>query len=150
MRPIVTVLLLALAALALPISVAAAEPPPWPEVPRDRAALDRFARARYGEARELLTGPTPPQAAPVAEHDCATLYQARLDLMRTQLDHRPDFWNDPRNQAAAVIGAVWSPGFYYLPYRALSSFTRQAGARQATADLDALRARAAALRCFEH
>lgn len=125
------------------------EPPPWPVVPRNQADLDRFARARFDDARELLTGPLRPQVAALVDLDCVSLYQRRVALTTAQLDYRAPFWDDPRNQAGVFVGAIWTPAFYYLPYRAITEFREHAQAPRRQVELDQLRAASAALRCFE-
>jgi len=127
----------------------AGEPPPWPAIPRDQADLERFARARFDDARQLLSGPVRPQVAAPAEFDCVTLYQRRVALTTAQLDYRTPFWDDPRNQAGVFVGAIWTPAFYYLPYRAIAEFRERAQAPHLQVEIDQLRATSAALRCFE-
>ena len=127
----------------------AAEPPPWPRLPQDRVELDRFARARFAEVQQLLSGPSQPRAQASPALDCRALYQQRMALMRQQLDYRPSLWDDPRGQAGVLIAAIWSPALYYLPYRAVSNFQHAAHAPQITAEIDQLRAVSAGLRCFE-
>lgn len=118
----------------------------------DRAKVERFARARAGDARDLLLGPAPrPPADTPRDLDCNELYQRRVTLMQQQAYTSPGpFWDDPRNQAGAVIGTVWTPAFAYLPIRAISSFYAAEHAPQRLAELDALRYQAASQRCFEH
>lgn len=136
--------------IAASATVGATEPSPWPHVPQDRVELDRFARARLDDVRGLVEPPPAPvAAAPDPTLDCAALYAQRVALSRQQLTHRASFWEDPRSQAGAVIGAVWAPAFYYLPYRAYSDFRAASRAPQVQADIDALRAAAAGQRCFE-
>lgn len=128
----------------------AAEPPPWPELPGDAAALDRFGRARFDDARQLVNGARPPAVPAISpELDCRALYQQRVALSRDQLNYRPSFWEDPRSQTGVFLGAVWTPAFYYLPYRAFTDYRANAKAPQVQADIDALRAASAQLRCFE-
>jgi len=126
----------------------AAEPPPWPRV--ERADIDRFARTRAADAQELLLGPRPPRAAPPQALDCDQLYARRVALVQGQLDYSArGFADDPRHQAGAIIGAIWTPAFYYLPFRALQTFTTRERARDAALELDQLRAQAAQQRCYE-
>jgi hypothetical protein len=126
----------------------AAEPPPWPQV--ERADVDRFARARAADAQELLLGPRPPRAPAAQTRSCDELYARRVALVQGQLDYSPrGFFDEPRNQAGALIGAMWTPAFYYLPFRALQTFTTEERARDAALELDQLRAQAAQQRCYE-
>jgi hypothetical protein len=114
-----------------------------------RADVERFALARGADARELLLGPTQPEAAIPGGMDCADLYLQRMALTRAGLDHRPTFWEDRRHPAAIFVGAIWTPGFYYLPFRAVTDLVEDSRAPQREADLEALRARSALLRCYE-
>jgi hypothetical protein len=43
---------------------------------------------------------------------------------------------------------VWTPAFYYLPYRAVTAVTAETRDAQRAAELDALRAASAQARCF--
>ncbi len=139
-----------LAGVLLTGVVGATEPPPWPAIPRDRVALDRLARARFDDARQLINGPLAPTIQPLAPGlDCRALYQQRVALSRQQLNYRPSFWEDPRSQTGVFIGAVWAPAFYYLPYQAFTEYRASARAPQVQADIDALRAASAQQRCFE-
>lgn len=113
-----------------------------------RPAAD-FARARAADGYEILLGPSPPQAPEVATADCATLYARRLELTRAGLDHRPTFWRDPRHAGAVFVGAIWTPAFYYLPYRAVAELATRGADAARQAELDALRHSAARQRCFE-
>ena len=116
----------------------------------DRAAVERFMRDRGADARTLLFGAPRPQASAPTDLDCSALYDRRVTLMRGQVDYdNTGFWDDPRNQAGVFVGAVWTPAFYYLPFRALAQFTAATHVSQVQADLDALRTQAAAQRCFE-
>jgi len=113
-----------------------------------RPAVD-FARARAADGYEILLGPSPPQAPSVAAADCAALYARRLELTRAGLDYRPTFWRDPRHAGAVFVGAIWTPAFYYLPYRAVAELATRGDAAARLAELDALRHAAATQRCFE-
>jgi len=116
--------------------------------PQLRPAVD-FARARAADGYEILLGPSRPQAPEVAAADCATLYARRLELTRAGLDHRATFWRDPRHAGAVFVGAIWTPAFYYLPYRAVAEVAAHGDAAARLAELDALRHAAARQRCFE-
>ncbi|MEQ8659976.1 MAG: hypothetical protein RLW62_04105 [Gammaproteobacteria bacterium] len=129
-------LLLALAGAALPAATSA-------------NAVSTFARERAHDVHALLLGPVAPQPPAVGEGDCATLYARRLALLREDLDHRPSFWRDPRHAAAVFTGAVWTPAFYYLPYRAVSAVAAEGRDARRAAELDALRMASAEARCFE-
>ena len=110
----------------------------------------QFARARGEDARMLLLGTPQPQAAAPGDLDCEQLYHRRVVLMQARLDPGPtDYFSDPRVAAGTFVGALWTPGFYYLPFRALQDFREQAHRPQQEAELDALRAASAAQRCFE-
>lgn len=108
-----------------------------------------FGRARFDDARTLLMGPARPDPAPVTSSDCAELYYRRVALAQRKLDYGDTFWDDPRNRGAVFVGAVWTPAFYFLAWSALDEYTTAAPRPQLGADLDALRAASARLRCFE-
>ena len=109
----------------------------------------QFTRARLDDSYELLLGPSNPAAITITERDCRKLYQQRVTLMRSRLDHRKPFWGEPRHVGAVFVGALWTPAFYYLPYRALTEVAADARAATVVSELDALRAASASARCFE-
>ena len=103
------------------------------------------------DARELTLGTPAPQSIAPTDIDCTELYHRRIALMRRQVDYGPtDYFSDPRVGASLFIGAVWTPGFYYLPFHALQRFQKEQHRPQQQADIDALRTASAAQRCFEH
>lgn len=113
--------------------------------------VKQFAQARVRDARNLSLGQPAPQIVMPTNLDCTTLYNRRVALMRGQVDAGPtDYFDDPRSGAATFLGAVWTPAFYYLPFRTLQRFQDQQRRPQVQADIDALRAASAAQRCFEH
>jgi hypothetical protein len=118
-----------------------------PRVTSEQAA--QFTRARLDDGYALLLGPSNPTATTITERDCRKLYQQRVTLMRSRLDHRKPFWDEPRHVGAVFVGALWTPAFYYLPYRALTEVTAEARAATVVSELDALRAASASARCFE-
>lgn len=112
--------------------------------------LRRFGRDRVRDIRRLLFGPGQLQAVTVPSLDCRELYARRVALMQADVDHGRRFTDEPRHAAAVFVGAVWTPAFYYLPYRAVSEFSRAGQRTQAAAELAALRRASAAARCFEY
>ena len=113
--------------------------------------VKQFVQARARDARDLTLGQAAPQIVMPTDLDCTTLYNRRVALMRGQVDSAPtDYFDDPRSGAATFLGAVWTPAFYYLPFRTLQRFQDQQRRPQVQADIDALRAASAAQRCFEH
>jgi len=136
--------LLPVALLASAIT-ATAEPLP----PGDQAPAAAFAAARVEDTRTLLFGPTAPAAGVLPEGlSCAELYERRLALMRTQLDYRPPYSDDPRNKAAFAIGTMWTPGFYFLPFSAVQDYLDSDRKVQAESELDQLRHAAALQQCY--
>ncbi len=125
---------------------------PVPERPAiQMAPVKQFVQARATDARDLTLGPPPPQLVMPTDLDCATLYNRRVALMRGQVDHEPtDYFSDPRIGASTVLGAVWTPAFYYLPFRTLQRFQAEQRRPHQQAAIDELRAASAAQRCFEH
>ena len=111
--------------------------------------MKQFATRRADDVYQLLLGPTVPVQPVPTELSCAELYRQRIQLMRGQLDYVPTFYDDPRTRGAAFIGAVWTPGFYYLAYRAVANATRHTHSDAVGARIDALRQASAQLRCFE-
>lgn len=115
----------------------------------DRAQVEQFARARAADTYELLMGPSTrqPQLEPV--NDCRALYQQRMALQRNLHNGKASFYDEPRHAGAVFIGTVWTPAFYYLPFRAVAALASAGQAEQRLADLDHLRRAAAQQRCFE-
>jgi len=127
--------------------LSAADEPLLPTLSAEQART--FARARLADAHALLLGPSQPVPPPVTNYDCEALYTRRLELMRAGLDYRLPYWDDPRHVAAVFVGAIWTPAFYYLPYRAVAETAAGARRNSGSAELDQLRHAAAAERCFE-
>ena len=139
-----------IAGLSLSIAAAYADPPA-PLLPAvNREQVKQFVRDRGNDARELTLGTPAPQSVTPTDLDCTELYNRRIALMRRQVDYGPtDYFSDPRVGASVFIGAVWTPGFYYLPFHALQRFQKDQHRPQQQADIDALRTASAAQRCFE-
>jgi len=127
--------------------LSAADEPLLPTLTAEQARA--FARARLADGHALLLGPSQPAPSPVTNFDCHALYARRLELLRARLDYRLPYWDDPRHVAAIFVGALWTPAFYYLPYRAVAETAAGARRNSGTAELDQLRHAAAAQRCFE-
>lgn len=110
-----------------------------------------FALDKAREVRDLAVGPLHPgePARPDPLPDCAAIYARRLTLLRQQLDYKPALTSDPQYGAAAFVGTMWTPAFYYLPYRAVSSLQDQWKDARPQAELDMLRHLSAQQRCFE-
>ena len=125
---------------------------PVPSLPAlQLAPVKQFIQAHASEARDLTLGPPAPQLLMPTDLDCATLYNRRVALLRGQLDQAPtDYFSDPRIGASTVLGALWTPAFYYLPFRTLQRFQAEQRRPQQQAAIDELRAASAAQRCFEH
>jgi hypothetical protein len=123
-----------------------------PELPAvELAPVKQFVQARAADARDLTLGPPAPQPVMPTDLDCTTLYNRRVALMRGQVDHQAtDYFSDPRIGASTVLGAVWTPAFYYLPFRTLQRFQAEQRRPQQQTAIDELRAASAAQRCFEH
>jgi hypothetical protein len=137
-------LLLPLALMASASSVTADSPPM-----DARSPAAEFAAARVEDSRSLLFGPAIPEAgAPPTGLSCAELYERRLALMRTQLDSRPAYSDDPRNKAAFAIGTMWTPGFYFLPFSAVQDYLDSDRKTNAEHELDQLRHAAAKQQCY--
>ncbi len=108
-----------------------------------------FAAARVEDTRSLLFGHATPGPTPLpAGLTCAELYERRLALMRTQLDYRPPYSDDPRNKAAFAIGTMWTPGFYFLPFSAVQDYLDSDRKTNAENELDQLRHAAAMQQCY--
>jgi len=108
-----------------------------------------FAAARVEDTRSLLFGhAAPAPVAPPAGLSCAELYERRLALMRTQLDYRPPYSDDPRNKAAFLVGTMWTPGFYFLPFSAVQDYLDADRKTDAEHELDQLRHAAAMQQCY--
>jgi len=131
--------------LALVAGAAVAQPD-WPTV---QAHAEAFARDRARDGERMLLGPTAPVVTPPApELDCAALYARRVALMQHQLDYRPAWSDDPRNQAAVFIGTIFTPGFYFLPFSGIQDYVDGDRKVRAERELDALRTAAAARQCY--
>lgn len=153
--PLRIVCLLASAALAGACAAAADAGSDGPAAPgmtqaeRVKRQALAFGRERLEDARTLLLGPERPEPAVVTSTDCAALYYQRVALTHERLDYGDTFWDDPRNRAAVFIGATWTPAFYFLAWSALDEYASAAPRPQTQADIDAMRAASARLRCFE-
>ena len=120
--------------------------PDWPVV---QARAEAFARDRAADGQRLLLGPTAPQVTPPpATLTCSELYAQRVALMRTQLDYRPPYTDDPRNRAAVFIGTIFTPGFYFLPFSAIQDYVGADRNVRTEQELDALRYASAAQQCY--
>ncbi|MEX2481843.1 MAG: hypothetical protein WD928_13380 [Gammaproteobacteria bacterium] len=108
-----------------------------------------FTRGRIADGYELLFGPSRPAPLAPSTLDCQALYARRLELMRAGLDYRAQYWDDPRHAAAIFVGTLWTPAFYYLPYRAVAATAAAARRHGVDAELDQLRHAAASRRCFD-
>lgn len=143
--------LLVIGAVSLLAPLAQADDP-VPVLPAlEMVPIKQFVQARASDARNLTLGQPAPQLLMPTNLDCTTLYNRRVALMRGQVDHDPtDYFSDPRIGAGTVLGAVWTPAFYYLPLRSLQRFQAEQRRPQQQAAIDELRAASAAQRCFEH
>jgi len=113
--------------------------------------VKQFVAARAQDARDLALGAPAPQMVMPTDLDCTALYNRRVAMMRGQVDIGPtDYFDDPKIGTGAFLGAIWTPAFYYLPFRTLQRYQNQQRRPQVQADIDALRAASAAQRCFEH
>lgn len=131
--------------LALVTGAAAAQPD-WPSL---QAHAGTFVRERVDDGRHMLLGPTAPVVTPPApELDCSVLYARRIALMQQQLDYRPAWSDDPRNQAAVFIGTIFTPAFYFLPFSGIQDYVDGDRKPRAEREIDALRAAAAARQCY--
>lgn len=131
--------------LALVAGAAVAQPD-WPTV---QAHAEAFARDRARDTERLLLGPQAPRVTPPpADLDCAALYTQRVALMQKQLDYRTAWSDDPRNRAAAFIGTIFTPGFYFLPFSGIQEYVDGDRKVRAERELDALRMAAAARHCY--
>jgi hypothetical protein len=114
------------------------------------AQVNDFVVDRYHDGQRLIEGPTvatPPVIEP--NQSCAALYQRRLVLLQQMHDYKPAYWDDPRNQAAVFLGAIWTPAFYFLGYSAITAQLDKLNEIDPQTELDALRHVSAQLRCFE-
>ncbi len=129
---------------ALVAGTAAAQPD-WSAV---QARAEAFAHERARDGQRLLLGPTAPEVSPPpAGLGCAELYARRVALMREQLDYRPPYTDDPRNQAAVFIGTIFTPGFYFLPFSGIQDYLDGERKLRTERELDTLRAAAASRQC---
>ncbi len=139
-RTVPTALLLA-ASLACPAA---------PTLDGARQLATDFTAARVDDGRALLLGHAPPPAAaPLPDElSCAELYQRRVALMRTQLDYRPPYSDDPRNVAAFAVGTIWNPALAFLPFSAVQDYLDSDRKQDAEAELDRLREASALRQCY--
>lgn len=112
--------------------------------------LREFALDRVEDGQRLVLGPSElPLPAIDPNLNCIELYQRRVKLWHQVHDYKPDYWNDPRNQAAVFIGTLWTPAFYFLGFSAVTAHLDQLNDVGPQAELDALSRASARLRCFE-
>ena len=103
------------------------------------------------QAHQALLGPRAPTLPPAEMLDslsCQQLYEMRVGLTREQLDYVPAYWSDARNVGAAMIGTVFTPGYYYLGYTAVNNFQRDSEKLDRDSQLTALRRASARKDCF--
>lgn len=135
--------ILALLAFAAATIAQAAEP-------SFETRVREFALDRYHDGRLLIEGPHPlPTPAIDASLDCTAIYERRVALRRARDDHNVDYWDDPRNQAAVFLGAIWTPAFYFLGYSALDAHLEDLRLDDPLVEIDALSRLSAQKRCFE-
>ncbi|MDA0824538.1 MAG: hypothetical protein O3C28_19265 [Proteobacteria bacterium] len=109
-----------------------------------------FALARYRDGQRLIEGPREPAPATIpAGLSCIELYERRLELIRQSDDYKPSYWDDPRIQAAAFIGTIWTPAFYFLGYSAITAHLDELHTTDSRPNLNAIRRASATQRCFE-
>lgn len=131
--------------LALVATTSQAQPD-WPAV---QARAEAFARDRAADGRRLVLGPTAPQVTPPpATLTCTELYERRVALMQQQLDYRPAYTDDPRNQAAVFIGTIATPAFYFLPFSGIQDYVDADRKVRTERELDALRYASATRQCY--
>jgi hypothetical protein len=74
--------------------------------------LRNFALDRVKDGQRLITGPSEISLPTIDPHtSCVDLYHRRTALRRRLHDYNPPYWDDPRNQAAIFLGAIWTPVF---------------------------------------
>jgi hypothetical protein len=68
--------------------------------------------------------------------------------MRAQMNYKPPFYDDPRNNVAVVLGTFFEPAYFYLAYTGITGYTEKLSKDEMTAELDALRYASAQRNCF--
>ncbi len=123
------------------------------EQPRQTAQeqLQEFARDRYQDTRDILLGPRlSPNSGAAIGLSCHELYERRVALWRATQDYAPKYFDDPRNKAAVILGSIFTPAYYYLPYSALSSYLKSVRKGRHYAEIETLRDASAQQDCFVH
>lgn len=96
--------------------------------------------------------PDGPPVARVQPEDlaksCEELYYERVVLMQRARPFAPAYYDDPRNQAAAFMGSVFTPFYYLWGYTAFESYYDARRIEAVDRRLDALRQISARKDCF--
>jgi hypothetical protein len=126
-----------------------ATPPQWPTWPQLQAHAERFAYDQIDGGRRLLLGPHAPRpVTPPTHQSCAALYAQRVALMRTQVDYKPSYTDDPRNRGALFIGTIFPPAFYFLAFSGIQAYGDATHGADTREQLTALSYASAAQQCY--
>ena len=105
-----------------------------------------------GAARTIVLPQAVPSTPINVEQDlsCAQIYDEIRYLTPQTYDYSRGYWDDPRNQSAAFIGTMFTPGFYFLGYTAVTDYfaTEKRAGSNINLRLDALRQESARQMCF--
>ncbi|MCC7412599.1 MAG: hypothetical protein IT495_13350 [Gammaproteobacteria bacterium] len=141
---------LAAALAAAPIH--AQEPFAGIEMAQHPLRLTDLKAAARTTAAGLTSIPNGPQVAVVTPDDlarsCEELYYERTVLMQRTNSFAPAYYDDPRNQAAAFLGTVFTPMYYLMGYTAFESYYDSRRVEAVNRRLDALRQVSAQKDCF--
>lgn len=122
-----------------------ADAPAPPSIQDLRGAM----RATFAASTALPHGP--PVATVLPEDlakSCEELYYERVVLMQRARPFAPAYYDDPRNQAAAFMGSVFTPFYYLWGYTAFESYYDAKRIEAVDRRLDVLRQISARKDCF--
>ena len=93
---------------------------------------------------------------PISEHHpvmdlrhCEQLYQRATELEARAQNRESPLYSERNNNVASVVSTVFTPALYFLGYSKIKQFNSRREAMASLNELDTIRNRMAALRCFE-
>ena len=114
-------------------------------VPDQVRILSQRAGARVSE---FVSGPRYLEFPANPNATCADLYAQMRRIMPRTYNYKPDFYDDPRNEALGLLGFVYAPVFYGWALTSLDNYFDGRNIAKNNMRLDALRQAAADQDCW--
>ena len=80
---------------------------------------------------------------------CEQLYARATELEARSQNRESSIYSAQNNNVASVVSTVFTPALYFLGFSKIKQFTSRHQAMESLHELDAVRNRMAALRCFQ-